>query len=250
MSKKIERKLENINANLINGVICGIGVILVLIGITIGVEKIFSQVCLSIGTSLMASSIVVFVSSKYLVKQNKIKDMIQQWKLSGIFETRAEMNKSTDFNLKNNKESLDIVAFGLKSFRDSKKGLIEQKIKQGMNIRILTINPESQFLKERERVEKEVDGQIKNTIIQLSSWVRDLQQDEIHEHQVQIKYYDSLPLDFYFGLDNAIYIGPYLYGIQSQQTISFEFKKGGQGFNHYKDYFEQLWNDKNFCRES
>lgn len=245
----LERKLSNINANLINIIIFMLGIILILASILTGGTKTISQVGLSIGTSLVASSIVVFISSRYLMKENNIKDMVRQWKIAGIFETRASMNKSTNIDLENNKDCLDIIAFGLKGFRDSKTKLIQEKVRQGMKIRILTINPESEFLKEREVAEKEIPGQMRNTIIQLGEWVNELKKVQVDKQQVQIKYYDSLPLDFYFGLDNNVYIGPYLYGKQSQQTISYQFEEGGEGFNLYKDYFEQLWNDNCFCKE-
>ncbi len=50
------------------------------------------------------------------------------------------------------------------------------------------------------------------------------------------------PLDLYFRVDNHVFIGPYLYGKTSQQTITYEFGKGGNGYTYYTKYFEDLWN--------
>lgn len=247
--KRFEQKIENVNTTLINIIAFGLGIILILIAMVSDGNENIAQICLSIGTSLIASSIVVFLSSRYLVNQNNITEMIQEWKITGIFKTRADMNKSSNFYLEYNKNNLDIVAFGLKSFRDSKKEIIKEKINRGMRIRILTLSPNSQFLKEREKVEKEIEGQIRNTIIQLGTWVEDLQQNQLYEGQVQIRYYDSIPIDFYFGLDEVVFVGPYMYGIQSQQTISYEFKRGGVGFNYYNEYFNKLWDSNEFCKE-
>ncbi len=247
--KRFEQKIENVNATLINIIVFGLGIILILIAMLSGNNENAVQICLSIGTSLIASSIVVFLSSRYLVNQNKSTQIIQQWKMTGIFETRADMNRSSNFYLEYNKNKLDIVAFGLKGFRDSKKEIIKEKINKRMMVRILTMSPNSEFLKEREKAEKEIEGQIKNTIIQLGRWVENLQKDQLYEGQVQIKYYDSIPIDFYFGLDDVVFVGPYMYGIQSQQTISYEFKKGGAGFNYYNEYFNKLWDNDEFCKE-
>lgn len=244
-----EHKIENINATLINIIVLGLGIILILIAIVSTGNENIEQIFLSIGSSLIASSIVVFLSSRYLVNQNKLTEIIQEWKMTGIFETRADMNRSSNFYLENNKNNLDIVAFGLKSFRDSKKEIIKEKINRGMRIRILTLSPNSEFLKEREKVEKEIEGQIKNTIIQLAKWVEDLQQNQLYKGQVEIRYYDSIPIDFYFGLDEVVFVGPYMYGVQSQQTISYEFKRGGTGFNYYNEYFNKLWENNEFCKE-
>lgn len=77
--------------------------------------------------------------------------------------------------------------------------------------------------------------------------LEDLQTIAPKPENVQVKYYNSLPEDFYFRVDDHVFIGPYLYGISSQQTISYEFKGAAKGASYYKDYFEHLWNDPDFC---
>ena len=52
-----------------------------------------------------------------------------------------------------------------------------------------------------------------------------------------------MTLDFYWRIDNELYIGPYWYGISSQQTITYKFCEGGIGFKQYSNYFEELWNN-------
>ena len=50
-----------------------------------------------------------------------------------------------------------------------------------------------------------------------------------------------MTLDFYWRVDNVLYIGPYWYGVDSQQTITYKFVDGGKGFTQYTEYFESLW---------
>jgi hypothetical protein len=243
-------KLKNINAKLVNYLIMSIGIILIIISVNIGTNIVLGQILISTGTSLLASTIVVLISSKYLFKQNEIKKIIEKWGITGIYRTRAHMNEFTNIDLEKNINKLDIIAFGLKSFRHSKGEFIKLKVKQGMKIRILTIDPNSSFLSEREKVEECIDGEIRETIKQLTMWIESLKKYQVSDNQVEIKFYNSLPLDFYFGLDNSIYIGPYLFGIDSQQTISYSFKYNTEGYDYYSIYFEKLWNNSEFCSVS
>jgi hypothetical protein len=243
-------KIEEFNALTVNIITFLTGVILVLLALLLDIQKTVGLIFVSIGTSIIASSVVVYLSSKYLFKQNRIKEIIEIWGLSGIYKTRAEMNISSNVKLRNANECIDIIAFGLKGFRETQSQLIEDKIRRGMKIRIVTINPNSKYLSQREKDEKEIDGQIKNTVEQLTEWVFNLKKNQIKQDQVQIKYYDTLPFDFYFRIDNNVFIGPYLYGISSQQTISYEITGNKEGFNYYTTYFERIWNNNELLKDS
>ena len=116
-----------------------------------------------------------------------------------------------------------------------------------MKIRFVTLHPDSEYVKQREKDEKEAPGQIRHTILNLQEWIEDLQKIAPKPENIQVKYYDSLPEDFYFRVDDHVFIGPYLYGISSQQTISYEFKSPAKGALYYRNYFERLWNDPAFC---
>ena len=246
----LSRKLEELNAQLVNVVTFWIGVTLTIVGVTVvSINTDLQVIFISVGASLIASSVIVFISSKYLIRQSRIKDIIEIWGLENIFRTRAEMNISSNKHLEEIEASLDIVAFGLRSFRDNKSDLIANKVKKGLKIRILTINPNSIFLVQREKDEKDVRGHMRNTIIQLSKWIDWLNAQGVSENQVQIKYYDTLPLDFYFRSDDSLYIGPYIYGKTSQQTISYEFRVNSRGYDYWKSYFDSLWNDTDFARK-
>jgi len=172
---------------------------------------------------------------------------IEKWGLENIFETRQQMNYSTDKAFDTLEKHLDIIAWGLKSFRDAKDKFIKEKVKKGLKIRFITPHPDSLYVTQREIDEKEIPGQIKQTILNLQKWVEELQLIAPHPENIQIRFYKSLPEDFYFSVDDYVFIGPYLYGIASQQTISYEFKKPSKGASYYQEYFERLWVDDTFC---
>jgi len=53
-----------------------------------------------------------------------------------------------------------------------------------------------------------------------------------------------MTLDFYWRVDDELYVGPYWYHVGSQQTITYKFTSGKKGFKLYEKYFEDLWNDE------
>lgn len=249
MKDKVIRNLKKSNSRTVNSLVFCLGVIMILFGILSGTTEVLGQVLLSVGTSLTASTIVVFITAWYLLEQNQINELIEKWGLDGIYETRAKMNPYSNDMLKLEEYKLDIIAFGLKSFRDSQGDLIKEKVRKGLKIRIITICPESKFLVEREKCENETEGQMKKTILDLIIFVKELQKMEKKPNQVKIKSYDSLPLDFYFGYKNEIFTGPYMYYKGSQQTISYSYKSKSLGFEYFSGYFEKLWNDEKFTKD-
>ena len=244
---KINKILEHLNASLINAVIFCIGILSLITAFIFNFPDL-KNILISVGCSLIASSIVSYLTSKYLIRANRIKGIIEYWGLEAIYETRQEMNRSTDIAFEILENNLDIIAWGLKSFRDAKDKIVRAKVKHGLQIRIIAPDPDSEYVKQRERDEKEVKDQIKQTIEHLAQWIDELKKISPDPANIKIRYYKGLPEDFYFRVDDHIFIGPYLYGISSQQTISYEFTGTSHGFTYYKDYFEKLWTDSDFCK--
>lgn len=223
-----------------------IGVLLILVDFF--VFKTSSNVFLNIGCSLIASGLVLFFSA-ILIDYQKGYLVWDEWKLEKIFKTRAEKNSESDPKLeKHNVKQLDGIAFGLKSFRSNRKADVLSCMQRGMNIRLLVMNPNSPFVKQREIEEDVNEGSIADSIKKLEEWAKELNASS-KKGKIQIKFYDTMTLDFYWRLDDEIYIGPYMLGVESQQTITYKFLKGGKGFELYSNYFEQLWNDSRFCKE-
>jgi hypothetical protein len=196
---------------------------------------------ISVGCSLIASALVILIENYFVVQKNEI----DEWKLDKIYKARSEKSKDSDPKLTSTCKNLDIIAFGLKSFRDYHKKEMLQCLKNGTNVRILTMNPESEFVTQREYEENETPGQIKKTINDLIAWSRDINNQakkaQKQAGQIFIKGYSCMTLDFYWRSDNELYIGPYLYQKGSQQTITMRFLQGGNGFEYYTNYFEDLW---------
>lgn len=241
---------QDLNAKLVNHISFLVGIVLIITGVlTSSLHTDLSVILISVGSSMLASSMVVYMSSKYLIRQKSISKIIEEWGLKAIYYTRSEMNRSADEQLDVLKYEIDIIAFGLKAFRHAVGDIIEEKVKRGLKLRILTISPLSSFVKQRELDEGEVDGQIQKTITDLQAWVQKLKKISPYPKNIEIKFYDNLPLESYMRTDNSIYTGPYLYNKPSQQTISYEYRKPSRGFDYWNNYFLELWNDPEFTRE-
>lgn len=220
-----------------------VALLVLLAGFALTVFDIFwfkteSNVWISIGCSLVASALVILLNT-FLVDAT-IYNPLDDWKLRRIATTRAEINNECAEKLRYAKYQVDIVAFGLQSFRNKQSNLIEGYLKKGVNFRILTMDPKSDFVLQRER--EEDDTNIKNSIEKLVEWADKLNTKQ-YKGRVIVKGYSCMTLDFYWRVDNTIYVGPYWVGYDSQQTVTYAFDKGGDGFKLYSDYFEKLWND-------
>ena len=158
------------------------------------------------------------------------------------------MNIQVADRLDKAKDHLDIIAFGLKSFRESKRKIISNKLSHGMLIRIITVDPACAYLAQRDIDEKKVPGSTSASITQLCKWVVELQ--EKYGNKIEIKFCNTLPTEVYFRVDDYIYVGPYQCGKESQRSITVAFRGHGQGYSYYKEYFDTLWNDKDFCSEN
>ena len=111
------------------------------------------------------------------------------------------------------------------------------KLKQGLKVRILAPNPESPFVAQQDRDEDKTEGSTAYDIRSLADWV-----EQLKTHgDIELRFYSFRPQDFYFRQDDYIYTGPYLYGVDSQQTISFEYEYPSRGFDMYARHFETVW---------
>ena len=184
------------------------------------------------------------ISLDYL---NRIKKL-NEWGVSKIFKTRAEKNAESDPILESHSvKVLDGIAFGLRSFRSNREHDVLQCLQNGMKMRLLVMNPSTDYIKQRAKEENVSENSIQDSIISLVQWVNKLNQIS-KKGKIEVKYYSAMTLDFYWRIDNVVYIGPYMYNILSQQTITAKFSKGGKGFKLFTNYFEDLWNNQELCQ--
>lgn len=227
-----------------------VALIFLAVGIFVSLMDIFlwkspSALVLNIGCSFISSAAVGIVTI-LLVERQKV-NPIEDWKVEKIYSTRAERNSEADPNIENARYCIDGVAFGLSTFRTMYGKKIEHCLRKGVNIRLLTMDPDGQFISFREKEEESGPGGIKNTINDMVKWA-DLLNQNSKKGKIVIKAYNSMTLDYYWRVDDELYVGPYWYGYKSSDTITYKFAAGGRGFQHYSEYFEKLWEDVDLCK--
>lgn len=205
-----------------------------------------TSIWINVGCSLLASGLVISLNA-WLVERSS-EDPLERWGISRIYQTRGKMNEDCDDDLNRASKQVDVVAFGIKSFRTTQEKLTKKLLKKGVNFRIITMDPESEFISQREKEEGEVPGQIQNTVESLVTWANNLNKLNSSKGKISVKGYSCMTLDFYWRVDDAVYFGPYWYGVGSQQTVSYRYEKGGFGFDMYTDYFEKLWSNSEIMR--
>ena len=199
--------------------------------------QIARNIFISVGCSLIATAIVTFFYSKYQNRIDRMRELVYTWGLENIYETRAIMNEVADKKQLVAKKSLDAIGFGFSSWRLHKNSEVIAMLKRGVKIRILSPSPDSPFLDQRDLDEDEEQGRTASTIRHLEHWVQDLSS----YGDIELRHYTALPLDFYFRIDDTLFIGPYMYKQQSQHTVSYEFSKNGKMYSDYTEYFEKIW---------
>lgn len=221
------------------------GVVIILLGIISCVISAFvpipwDNILLSVGCSLIASGLVILMHDFFV--ERTVSSPLDKWNLKLITSTRAEINPDCEAEMAHVKSNIDIIAFGLRSFRTTHTdSYMLYQLKRGVDYRILTMNPNSSFVLAREQEEN--NKNIKDSIEELIAWADDLN-EKSPKGKIIIKGYSSMTLDFYWRVDDVVYVGPYWNGLESQQTITYKFCRGGKGYKIYSAYFEKLWNNK------
>lgn len=164
--------------------------------------------------------------------------------LHKIHKSRQYMNRVLNENTMS--RQLDTCAFGLRSFRDAQENEFVRAIENGLAFRYLALDPSSEFLRFQEVSERVVVGEVKKAVTDSISYFEKVK--KATGGNISIRLYDSLPLDMYWRQDDILATGPYMYGKTSQITITYEYRKGSDGFAYYEDYFEKLWSNENFAR--
>lgn len=202
---------------------------------------------MGVGCSVFATAVVTLILLFVLPDDSEDNAELKAWGIVKIYDERR--NASFPIN-KVPKNKLDYVAFGLKHFRIANGNCTQlvKNIKNGLHVRILTLHPNSEYVKKQEKFEN-IDG-LGNDIEELAKWVDDINSrlGTKSKGSIEIKFYDSLPLHFYCRADSTIWVGPYLPGITSSNVITYEFQVDSKGGKQFEDAFQDYWDGKKDIR--
>lgn len=195
------------------------------------------DVLLGIGCSIVATAGITVILLLLLSGSEQDQDDLKEWGIEKIHEARQNIILSGSALPK---QQLDYIAFGLNHFKNANDKKIESRIKKGLHVRILSLHPASKYIAEYEKYEN--TGGIRDDINSLIKWVNEIKLRTVNSNgKIELKLYDSLPLDFYCRADNKVYIGPYIAGNVSGKNITYEFDQNKKGGRYYSEIFESIW---------
>ena len=243
--KNIEKVIRRFKY-LIHIFIVLVGIILIIVAKAFFSEttsNMVYDVLISIGCSVVATAIITLFLLAVLPDDAEENADLAAWGLKRIY---AERRTATFPPNKCPTDKLDYIAFGLRHFR-SAKGYDTQLVKNvrhGLHIRILTLHPNSEFVRKQEKFENTVG--LKSEIEELTTWVKTLQTKlgKNPRGSIEVKFYDCIPLHFYCRADSQIWVGPYLPGIASNNAVTYEFHVDSIGGKLYNDAFHDYWDGK------
>lgn len=132
--------------------------------------------------------------------------------------------------------------------------LLKTKLEEGCSVKLLLINPESSYVRERGLAEKQEEGPALDDFVKKVKYRDSMHQSFIKslhpdlQEKIEIRHYDSPPSLFIVDNDTTMLIGPYLYGYRGEEVphLELETKKGGAHVP-FREHFEALWATATTC---
>lgn len=212
------------------------------------------NVLMGIGCGILSTVLVTVILLALIPDLSDEKKELEEW---GIVEIHPERSSARIDSKKLPKDILYFSAFGLSHFRAAANMDTEliSSIQRGLKVRILTMDPNSIYLLEQEIFEN--NKEIRKDIEDLIKWV-----DRIRDYcntsrgaksakgSIELEFYNSLPLDFFCRADEMVYVGPYIPGKPSGETITYRYRADSNGGKYYIGIFDRIWNNESTVKIS
>jgi hypothetical protein len=209
------------------------------------------DILLGVGGSLVASGIAGEVLFLYIILSQETKDKLDLLTLTGlqrVFPTRSVSIRNEYHSRLHGAKEVDILGFGLSSFRQDYGGRFEE-LSSRTRFRILLLDPDfptadASIASIRDQEEGNNQGDIRRDVEAFESIVR--QAKNLNRENFQVKRLRALPSINVFRVDDDLFWGPYLIANQSRNMPTLLVRKGGFLYEEIKTHFEQLWASDQF----
>jgi hypothetical protein len=225
---------------LLNVIILILGYYFINKGISlIDMKSTNSNVYVSIGTSLIATGIVVFLDlwKKLTIKKvtSRIKNVINDAGVQWISKKR-DLDRYDNL-IENLKDSLDICGYSLGGFFDSFSDKIKEKAqRKNVKVRVLFVDPDSYSSAQRANIEGKSVQLFKEKLDAFRRFFDGINSIEIRKIEIPLS-------SMIYRIDDVMFIGPHFYKKQSKSTLTIEISKGQWLFSEYQEEFNRIWND-------
>ena len=218
--KRIKRYVE-----LVHLVVFIIGIIILLIGLLVTQTDV-RNILQSIGCSIIASSVIAFFTARYFIREINAKDIIQNWGIINIYKRRSEADSYVNDIFEKYKGEILCCPMSFNGFYQVMRSNFEEKLlRKELKIKFLLINPNNvAFITQREKDEGRMVGSLLKDIVMLLDYLKELQKN--YPESVMYKLHDHLPMNYFYQLGESLFVGSYLVGLSSRNTITYVFKNG------------------------
>lgn len=214
-----------------------ISIIILLLGFVLILLPIDGIVLNSIGTSLIAGGIISLLTLWFRYIKEREEEKFNNIFMAGVnyIFSKRDIDRYDEL-MKKLCKCVDITGYSLRGFFESFRDIaIEKVIKDNqIKVRILIVDTDSIFSKDRERIEGYQEGTFKDSINRIKSYF------SAYPNNIEIRKINfQLPF-MIFRIDNIMFMGPYLSG-PSKSTVTFEIDKNGWLFKVFEKEFDKLW---------
>lgn len=221
------------------GIYTLIATIILLAGFVLILWPAQSKVPSSIGTSLVASGIVVVLDLVYrrIIDEDAIATKaILRSGLTNIYD-RRDIDKYHSL-MKSLSSRLDVSGYSLRSFHDSFAQILTDHLhkNRGLKVRLLVVNPDSAQSRAREASEGLLPGTFSASVARLKG-------SFAFSGNVEIRSIDTELTTTFFRLDDTMFVGPQFLSLPSRATFTMEVHKGQDSwlFKSYETEFRSMW---------
>ncbi|WP_147299491.1 hypothetical protein [Haloferax sp. Atlit-6N] len=229
-----------------HAVIFLIGVVIISFGGTIAI---------SIGTSLIAAGAAGWILFLYVwISEDRTKTvrMLTNFGLTDAFDERGPKIKDTYAKkLDDVNESIDILGFGLKTFREDFGDEFENWATT-VDVRVLLIDPtypmgvNHTYAQQRDEEEGNRPDKIYNDVKNFVDETQELRENE--QYNFDIRLYQCLPSVTIFRIDDEMFWGPYTVRNKSRNMPIFLVEDHGHLFENLQDHFDAIWESEDLSR--
>lgn len=214
-------------------------------------------VLVGIGTSLLATSISLFIINSSWENLKSIRGDIRR-----IYPRRAYVAKYVYSNyIVNAKQRIWVQGVSLNRFLSQNLNDLENAAKKGVDVRLLFLshdpvisyqNNATSFLDfsyyQEHAAAKFNPSQGSHDIVLKISSINDTNANYKGYNPIKYKLYTSCSSNMVFLIDDLMFAGPYLHGIDSGDVYTLLLSPGSI-YDCYYNHFSNLWADTRFTRD-
>jgi hypothetical protein len=196
-----------------------------------------------------AAGIFIYLYIRQSERLSRSLSMFSEGGLTDVFQGRAARIKNEYDNRLQKFKNLDIIGFGLSSFREDYKLEFARWSLQA-TVRILLIDPE--FPNAEGSLATIRDGEEQNhagkIAADVNQFIAEFKAIPGLSDQFKLRLMKCTPSVNIFRIDDEIFFGPYLMNQASRNSFTFVCREGGFLFDALRQHFDNIWASETLSR--